>query len=80
MNPTAPVSVTKGDIIHAIHHDGVNTLAQLKDRTRASTGCGSCTHLCQQLLRAVAPEFQEETKTTLCACVPFSYEQSAASN
>ncbi len=69
------IGVTKGDIIHAIHHDGVNTLAQLKDRTRASTGCGSCTHLCQQLLRAVAPEFQEETKTTLCACVPFSYEQ-----
>ncbi len=69
------VGVTKGDIIQAIHRGGVNTLAQLKDRTRASTGCGSCTNLCQQLLRAVAPEFQEETKTTLCACVPFSYEQ-----
>ena len=69
------IGVTKGDIIDAIHHNGVNTLAQLKDRTRASTGCGSCTHLCQQLLRAVAPEFQEETRTTLCACVPFSYEQ-----
>jgi nitrite reductase (NADH) large subunit len=27
------------------------------------------------LLRAVAPDFQEETKTTLCACVPFSYER-----
>ena len=69
------IGVTKGDVIHAIHHDGVSTMAQLKDRTRASTGCGSCTHLCQQLLRAVAPEFQEETKTTLCSCVPFSYEQ-----
>jgi nitrite reductase (NADH) large subunit len=69
------LGVTKGAIIDAIHHLGVNTLAQLKDRTRASTGCGSCTALCQQLLRAVAPEFQEETKTTLCACVPFSYEQ-----
>lgn len=69
------IGVTKGEIIHAIHQQGVNTLAQLKSCTRASTSCGSCTNLCQQLLRAVAPEFQEEMKTTLCSCVPFSYEQ-----
>ena len=30
--------------------------------TRASTGCGSCTALCQDLLKAVAPEFEEETQ------------------
>src|SRR5258708_2658486 len=69
------IGVSKGDIIHAIHHRGVNTLAQLKEATRASTGCGSCTKLCEQLVRAVAPQFEEQTKTTLCACVPFSYEQ-----
>ena len=69
------LGVSKGDIIQAIHTRGVNTMAQLKESTRASTGCGSCTNLCEQLLRAVAPEFQEETKTTLCACFPFSYEQ-----
>jgi len=67
--------VSKGDIIHAIHQNGINTLDQLKQSTRASTSCGSCTNLCQQLLRAVAPEFQEETRTTLCSCVPFSYER-----
>jgi nitrite reductase (NADH) large subunit len=27
------------------------------------------------LLRAVAPGFEEETRTTLCSCLPFSYEQ-----
>jgi nitrite reductase (NADH) large subunit len=27
------------------------------------------------LLRAVAPDFEVETKTSLCACVPFSYER-----
>src|SRR3989475_640514 len=48
--------VTKGTIIQAIHEKGINTLAQLKDCTRASTGCGSCTVVCQQLLKAVAPE------------------------
>ncbi len=67
--------VSKGEIIHAIHRHGINTLDQLKERTRASSSCGSCTGLCQQLLRAVATEFQEETRTTLCSCVPFSYEQ-----
>jgi nitrite reductase (NADH) large subunit len=67
--------VTKGAIIDAIHNCGVATLAQLRERTRASTGCGSCTSLCEQLLRAVAPAFEEDTRTTLCSCVPFSYEQ-----
>ncbi len=67
--------VRKGAIIQAIHQHGIQTLDQLKERTRASSSCGSCTGLCQQLLRAVAPEFQEQTRTTLCSCVPFSYEQ-----
>lgn len=68
------VGVTKGAIIHAIHEKGVNTLSQLKETTRASTGCGSCTGLCQELLKAVAPEFEEETRKVLCACVPFSQD------
>ena len=67
--------VSKGAIIAAIHEHGIRTLSQLKNCTKASASCGSCTSLCQQLLRAVAPEFQEETRTTLCSCVPFSYEQ-----
>jgi nitrite reductase (NADH) large subunit len=69
------VGVTKGTIIEAIHEKGVNTLSQLKECTRASTGCGSCTSLCQDLLRAVAPEFEEEVKKVICACVPFGEDQ-----
>lgn len=67
--------VSKGAIIEAIHEHEITTLSHLKTCTRASTSCGSCTNLCQQLLRAVAPEFEEETRTTLCSCLPFSYEQ-----
>src|SRR5687767_1968182 len=69
------VGVTKGAIIEAIHERGVNTLSQLKECTRASTGCGSCTSLCQDLLRAVAPEFEEEVKEVICACVPFAEDK-----
>ncbi len=66
--------VSKGDIIGVIHEKGVNTLAQLKECTKASTGCGSCAGLCESLLKAVAPEF-EEGKKVLCGCVPFSQDQ-----
>ena len=52
------VGVTKGTIIHAIHERGVNTLSQLKEATRASTGCGSCTGLCQALLQGRRARFR----------------------
>ena len=68
------VGVTKGAIIEAIHEKGINTLSQLKDATRASTGCGSCTALCQDLLKAVAPDFEEDVRKVLCACVQFTQE------
>ncbi len=67
--------VRKGEIIEAIHKHGITTMGRLKECTKASTSCGTCAGLCQKLLRAVAPDFQEETKTTLCSCVPFSYER-----
>lgn len=68
------VGVTKGTIIQAVHERGVSTLSQLKEATRASTGCGSCTALCQELLKAVAPAFQEEGTRVLCGCVPFAQD------
>lgn len=69
------MGVTKGGIIEAIHQKGVCTLSQLKEATRASTGCGSCASMCMQILKAVAPDFEEEKKKALCACVPFPEEQ-----
>jgi nitrite reductase (NADH) large subunit len=67
--------VRKGDIIAATHSKRITNLAQLKKATRASTGCGSCSGLCEKLLRAVVPDFEEEAETTLCACFPFSYDR-----
>jgi nitrite reductase (NADH) large subunit len=69
------MGVSKGEIVAAIQAHGISTLGQLKDRTRASTGCGSCGNLCGQLLRAVAPDFAEEKQKVLCACVPFPQEK-----
>jgi len=67
--------VSKGSIVRAIRDRGLSTLAQVKECTRASTGCGSCTELCQSLLKAVAPQFEEEEKKALCKCVPHSEQQ-----
>lgn len=69
------VGVTKGAIIEAIHERGICTLAQLKDETRASTGCGSCRSLCEGLLKAVAPNFTDDQTSVLCRCVPFSQDE-----
>ena len=69
------IGVSKGAIIEAIHKKGVNTLSQLKECTRASTGCGSCTEHCQQLLKAVVPEFQEESGRVLCKCLPYGEDK-----
>ena len=69
------MGVSKGHIVTAIQDRGVCTMPQLKDATRASSGCGSCSNLCQQLLRAVAPDFEEEKAKVLCSCVPFSQEK-----
>ena len=69
------MGVTKGTIIQTIHEKGLSTLAQLKECTRASTGCGSCAGLCQSLLKAVVPEFEEEVKRTICKCIPVAEHQ-----
>jgi len=67
--------VSKDTIVQTIRDRGLTMLSQLKECTRASTGCGSCTSLCHNLLRAVVPQFQEEEKKALCKCVPHSEQQ-----
>jgi len=69
------MGVTKGAIIAAVHEHGISTMTELKDRTRASTGCGSCGTLCSKLLKAVASDFEEDRQKVLCACVPFPQER-----
>ena len=67
--------VSKGAIIRAIQENGLSTIGQVRACTKASTGCGSCTDLCQQLLEAVVPTAQAEEKKLLCRCLPLPEEQ-----
>ena len=70
------IGVSKGQIISAIRERHLKTVSEVKACTKASTGCGTCTGLVQQILKATAgAEFEEEKKNVLCACVPFAKEQ-----
>ena len=71
----AGLGIAEMSDVSVIHQKAICTLAQLKEATRASTGCGSCTDLCQKLLQAVVPDFQAEVKMSLCQCIPFAEEQ-----
>ncbi len=70
------IGVTKGQIVSAIKTQSLKTVSEVKACTKASSGCGTCACLVQDILKAVAGgEFEEEKKETLCACVPFPKEQ-----
>ncbi len=44
-------AVTKGDIVKAILEKGAKTLEDIQTFTKASTSCGSCSELVEQILR-----------------------------
>ncbi len=70
------IGVSKGQIVQAIRDQGLKSVSEVKACTKASSGCGTCTGLVQDILIAVAGvAFQEEKKDVLCACVPFPKEQ-----
>lgn len=69
------LGITKGAMIECIHTHGISTLSELRERSRASAGCGSCGAHCKALLEAVSPGFKDDGKRVICGCLPFSEEQ-----
>ncbi|MDP3921155.1 MAG: nitrite reductase large subunit NirB [Candidatus Omnitrophota bacterium] len=70
------IGVSKGQIVSAIREDGCRSVQDIKKCTKASTGCGTCTGLVEQILRAVAGSEVEEVKEkVVCECIPFPKEK-----
>lgn len=70
------IGVSKGEIISAIRDDGCRSLTDIKKCTKASTGCGTCSGLVDQILRSVAGSEAEEIKEkVVCVCIPFAKEK-----
>jgi nitrite reductase (NADH) large subunit len=59
------MNVTKGDIVCAVDAGAVN-IADIKDATKAATGCGGCSALITQVLNSELAKNGVEVNTDLC--------------
>ena len=66
--------VTKGDIVDAIKTQGLFTLDDVKNATQASSSCGGCSGMVEQILSSVlGASFQDEKKAkSLCPCTKYT--------
>ncbi len=53
-------AVTKGEIVKAILENGAKTLEDIQNLTKASTSCGSCAELVEQILKQYVKEKPEK--------------------
>jgi len=69
--------VCKGDIVNAITSKGLFTLEEVRAHTKASSSCGSCTGLVEQLLaNAIGSDYSETPgKKPMCACTDHSHDE-----
>ncbi|HSF92971.1 MAG TPA: (2Fe-2S)-binding protein, partial [Paracoccaceae bacterium] len=66
--------VCKGDIVTAIE-GGANTLPDLRSKTKASSSCGTCTNLVEQLLSVtLGDEYAAPTVQPICTCSDYTHE------
>ncbi|MFN0117773.1 MAG: nitrite reductase large subunit NirB [Elusimicrobiota bacterium] len=70
------IGVSKGQMMEAVREKGCKSVSDMKACTKATSGCGTCTGLVKDILKAmVGTELKEEKKETVCACIPFSKVQ-----
>ena len=69
--------VAKGTIVRAIKDKGLFTLDDVRKHTKASSSCGSCTGLVEQLLIATAGSDYSVTpkQKPICACTDCTHQE-----
>jgi nitrite reductase (NADH) large subunit len=70
--------VCKGTIVKAIKEKGLFSLDEVRKHTKASSSCGSCTGLVEQILASVVGGAYQpaDTKTKpVCGCTDLTHEQ-----
>ncbi len=70
--------VCKGAIVKAIKEKGLFTLDDVRKHTKASSSCGSCTGLVEQILAStVGGAYQPEAAKVkpLCGCTDYTHEE-----
>jgi nitrite reductase (NADH) large subunit len=70
--------VCKGTIVKAIKSQGLFTLDDVRKHTKASSSCGSCTGLVEQILASTvggAYEPQQTATKPMCGCTDHTHEE-----
>jgi nitrite reductase (NADH) large subunit len=70
--------VCKGTVVKAIKEKGLFTLDDVRKHTKASSSCGSCTGLVEQILASTVGggySPQANTKKPMCACTEHTHEE-----
>ncbi|MFQ5488040.1 MAG: nitrite reductase large subunit NirB, partial [Gammaproteobacteria bacterium] len=69
--------VCKGDIVQAITGNGLFTLDEVRAHTKASSSCGSCTGLVEQILMDTLGNDYSQTPTEkpLCTCTDHTHDE-----
>ncbi|SDN98511.1 nitrite reductase large subunit NirB [Alkalicoccus daliensis] len=69
-------NVPKGEIIRAVQENGLVTAEEVKKQTKASSSCGGCKPMVNELLAYIQSEEFDETleEKTLCSCTDKSEE------
>ena len=67
--------VCKGTIVQAIASKGLNTLDDVRAHTKASSSCGSCTGLVEQLLSlTLGDAYNPAAVQPMCGCTDFGHD------
>ena len=68
--------VCKGAIVTAIQDKGLTTLAEVRAHTKASSSCGSCTGLVEQILSlSLGDEYAAPQQATMCPCTDKTHDE-----
>lgn len=72
--------VCKGTVVKAIKEKGLFTLEDVRKHTKASSSCGSCTGLVEQLLATVlGGDYSDAPKTkAMCGCTDHTHAEARA--
>ncbi len=66
--------VCKGKIVSAIAEKGLTSLDEVRAHTKASSSCGSCTGLVEQLLTlSLGEAYQKAAVPPMCGCTPLGH-------
>ena len=67
--------VSKGDVVKAITEKGLFTLEEVRSHTKASSSCGSCTGLVEQIMEStLGDDYETPESKPMCACTEHNHD------